>query len=215
MPGSPGPWPWPAVERGRSPGTRADAPALPVPDPDPTHPRTHPWGDPTPLLLLRTPVFFGPSDRGGGRLEWCVAVVLRLLRLCDGMFMQPFVGRGLVATCSGWLLRWFCSRCTPASLRSLGRRFDVVSRPHPPVTKLAVVLPPQFGLVASGCRSRRVRWTTFAICVVWKRCSLSSMQQGLPTSPCVTGPHAIGLGLMPVSVQAAVPGCVAERSIML
>lgn len=152
--------------------------------------------------------------------------MLRLLRLCDGMFMQPFAGRGLVVTRSGRCLSWrpvalllrleaevdCCAGCAwasaPASLRSLGRRFDVVSRPLPPVAELAVVLPPQFGLVASGCRSRRVRWTTFAICVVWKRCSSSSMQRGLPTSPCVTGPHAIGLGLMPVSVQAAVPGCV-------
>lgn len=142
------------------------------------------------------------------------------------MFMQPFAGRGLVVTRSGRCLSWrpvalllrleaevdCCAGCAwasaPASLRSLGRRFDVVSRPLPPVSELAVVLPPQFGRVASGCRSRRVRWTTFAICVVWKRCSSSSMQRGLPTSPCVTGPHAIGLGLMPVSVQAAVPGCV-------
>lgn len=83
---------------------------LPAPMPDPTHPRTHPWGDPGPLLLLRSPVFFGPLDRGGGRrcwlLEWCVAVVLRLLRLCDGMFMQRFAGLGRVVTRSGRCLSW-------------------------------------------------------------------------------------------------------------
>jgi len=96
--------------------------------PTPPHPRTHPWGDPSPLLLLHVPVFFGPPGWVCGRLEWCVAVVLRLLRLCDGMFMQPFAGLGLVVTRSGRLLCWFCSRCTPASLRSLGRRFDFVPR---------------------------------------------------------------------------------------
>lgn len=90
--------------------TPAQTPPLPVPMPDPTHPRTHPWGDPSPLLLLHVPVFFGPPGWVCGRrcwlLEWCVAVVLRLLRLCDGMFMQPFVGLGLVVTRSGRCLSW-------------------------------------------------------------------------------------------------------------
>ena len=198
------------MARRRSSRRRCPTPARGRPDPTPPPVGTR-GGTPPPSYYCSFPYFLAPLVGVVG----CSSGVLRLLRLCDGKGVQRFAGRGLVATRSGWLLRWFCSRCTPASLRSLGRRFDFVSRHRHAVTELAVVLPPQFGLVASGCRSRRVRWTTFAICVVWKRCSSSSMRRGLPTSPCVTGPHAIGLGLMPVSVQAAVPGCVAERSIML
>ncbi len=131
------------------PAVDVPPPASPTPTADddhPTHPRTHPWGDPSPLLLLHVPVFFGPPGWVCGRLEWCVAVVLRLLRLCDGMFMQPFAGLGLVVTRSGRCLSWrpvglllrleaevdCCAGCAwataPASLRSLGRRFDFVPR---------------------------------------------------------------------------------------
>lgn len=185
----------------------------PMPLPTPPHPGTHPWGDPTPLLLLPVPVFFGflgVCCGSTGVLRLC-CVCCGCVTVCFCSYLQGFAGRGFVAGRSGWCLCWrlVALLLPPRFARWVDASTSfLVSRPLPLWVELAVVLPPQFGLVASGCRSRRVRWTTFAICVVWKRCSSSSMQRGLPTSPCVTGPHAIGLGLMPVSVQAVVVGCV-------
>ena len=53
------------------------------------------------------------------------------------------------------------------------------------MTVLGGLCPPQFGLVAAGCRSIFVRWTTFAICAVWKRCSPTSVHGRLPRFPCL------------------------------
>jgi hypothetical protein len=52
------------------------------------------------------------------------------------------------------------------------------------ITVLGGLCPPQFGLVATGCRSSFVRWTTFAICAVWKRCSVTRRDR-LPRFPCL------------------------------
>jgi hypothetical protein len=53
------------------------------------------------------------------------------------------------------------------------------------MTRLGCLCPPQFGQVATGCRSIFVRWTTFAICAVWKRCSPTSVHRRLPRFPCL------------------------------
>jgi hypothetical protein len=52
------------------------------------------------------------------------------------------------------------------------------------MTGLGGLCPPQFGQVATGCRSIFVRWTTFAICAVWKRCSVTRRDR-LPRFPCL------------------------------
>lgn len=92
----------------------AQTPPLPVPEPGPTHPRTHPWGDPSPLLLLHIPVFFGPSNRGVGGSSGvlrlccdcygCVTVCLCSLLQVEGL-LSPVPG----GVCPGGLLRC-CSR---------------------------------------------------------------------------------------------------------
>jgi len=210
---APFPCPWvPWAGGGR--GTRGDAPPAPDAVAHPTPPRYAPVGGPhPPPTTARSRIFWfflGVCCGSTGVLRLC-CVCCGCVTVCFCSYLQGFAGRGFVAGRSGWCLCWrlVALLLPPRFARWVDASTSfLVSRPLPLWVELAVVLPPQFGLVASGCRSRRVRWTTFAICVVWKRCSSSSVQRGLPTSPCVTGPHAIGLGLMPVSVQAVVVGCV-------
>ena len=66
------------------------------------------------------------------------------------------------------------------------------------MTGLGGLCPPQFGQVATGCRSIFVRWTTFAICAVWKRCSVTRRDR-LPRFPCLrpaTYKRGTPMGLM-------------------
>jgi len=127
---APFPCPWvPWAGGGR--GTRGDAPPAPDAVAHPTPPRYAPVGGPhPPPTTARSRIFwfFGCVLW----LDWCVAVVLRLLRLCDGMFLQLFAGICRSRVCC-WPFRVvfvLAAGCVvaPASLRSLGRRFDFVPR---------------------------------------------------------------------------------------
>ncbi len=53
------------------------------------------------------------------------------------------------------------------------------------MTGLGGLCPPLFGQLAAGSLSIFVRWTTIAICAVWKRCSPTSVHRGLPRFPCL------------------------------
>jgi hypothetical protein len=94
--------------------------------------------------------------------------------------------------------RWLCVLwalsgllCTDVRSRARARDTDAHTGRAPVrlssyyMTGLGGLCPPQFGQVATGCRSIFVRWTTFAICAVWKRCSPTSVHRRLPRFPCL------------------------------
>jgi len=105
------------------------------------------------------------------------------------------VGLVCCACSSGhlWCVVWALSGllCTDVRARSRSRDTDAQSGRAPLrlssyyMTGLGGLRPPQFGQVATGCRSIFVQWTTFAICAVWKRCSPTSVHGRLPRFPCL------------------------------
>jgi len=142
------------------PAVDVPPPASPTPTADDDHPTPPPvpahGGTPPPLYYYILPYFLAPlsgvwdcaccAARGVFvRLCLFVAVALRLLRLHCCIIMQ--VCRSLKVKVKGKGLPPRFARWVDASASFLSLASSSC------VTELAVFLPPQFGLVASGCRS--------------------------------------------------------------